>query len=75
VVDFSAYYDTYLEPTTVLTGLIDKYILISTDSVYNNSLSKIKNPIPEDIFDLVEEQKEIEKSQPITDSYGYVRFQ
>lgn len=71
MLDFSAYFDTYIEPTTVLSGIIEKYIIISTDSVYNNSLSRIKNPVPEDIFDIVEEQPKVEK-EPIADDYGYV---
>ena len=71
MLDFSAYFDTYIEPTTVLSGIIEKYIIISTDSVYNNSLSRIKNPVPEDIFDIVEEQPKVEK-EPISDDYGYV---
>lgn len=73
MLDFSAYFEDYLTPTTVLSGLIEKYIIISTDSVYNNSLSRIKNPIPEDIFNVVEELPKVEK-EPIADDYGYVLF-
>jgi predicted DNA binding protein len=57
VIDFSAYFDTYLEPTTVLKDLTEKYIIISTDSCYNNSLDRIHNPIKESEFDIVEELK------------------
>lgn len=46
MIDYSAYYENHIE--TVIGAIknnAEKYILISTDAVYNNSSVRVKPPI------------------------------
>jgi hypothetical protein len=55
-----------------LKGITQRYVFISTDSIYNNSIERLKVPITEDSFDLEEEYKLLKNLGKSKDFYGYV---
>jgi hypothetical protein len=73
VVDFSAFrWRDVQSVTKAISSIAERYIFISSDSVYNNHSKKLQNPIREDDYSLEEEYKLIKISNRSKDTYGYV---
>ena len=75
VVDFSAFKWRDIQSVVKgINGLAERYIYISSDSIYNNSLEKVKLPVKEENFDIEAECLRLRKVQKKNDKYGYVTF-
>ena len=76
VVDFCAFRWRDVQSVTKgLTGITRLYVLISSDSIYNNSRKFSTFPIQEAQFDLETEYKRFKalKIKKDVDKYGYVK--
>lgn len=72
VFDFSGFrWRDVQSVTKAIKGIADRYVFVSSDSVYNNS-GKMKTPIREEDFDIEQECKRIRASTESKDNYGYV---
>ena len=73
VVDFSAFrWRDVQSVTKAIQGIADRYIFISTDSIYNNHAKQLRNPIREDEYVLEEEYRAAKAASRSKDTYGYV---
>ncbi len=73
VVDFSAFkWRDVQSVLKVVNNLAERYIYISTDSVYNNQKERLELPVKEDTFDIEEECQKQRKYDKKNDKYGYV---
>ena len=76
VVDFSDFrWRDVQSVTKAIAGIARKYVFISSDSIYNNSAAKLRNPIQEEEFDLEAEYRQVKASAKGKDTYGYVLIQ
>jgi hypothetical protein len=75
VIDFSGFKWRDVQSVVKgINGLAERYIYISSDSIYNNSQEKVKVPVREDNFDIETECLKLRKTQKKNDKYGYVTF-
>ena len=75
VIDFSGFKWRDVQSVVKgINGLAERYIYISSDSIYNNSQEKVKVPVREDNFDIETECLKLRKTQKKNDKYGYVNF-
>ena len=73
VIDFCAFKWRDIQCVShALEGLVEKYVFISSDSVYNNLTRREKQPIREEMFSLEEKYRDGVKKEKDYDSYGYV---